>query len=71
MGRGVVECVMLAPDERRVATRRRRARYRERQAMGDIVVTRQFTPGFALAACAFSRSARRRDLSDDRSPRPI
>jgi hypothetical protein len=42
---------MLAPDERRAAVRRRQARYRARQVMGDIVVTRQFTPAETAKLC--------------------
>jgi hypothetical protein len=42
---------MLAPDERRAATRARQARYRERQATGDIVVSRQFTPAETAKLC--------------------
>lgn len=42
---------MLAPSERRAATRRRQARYRERQAAGDIIVTRQFTPAETAKLC--------------------
>lgn len=42
---------MLAPSERRAALRLRQARYRERQATGDIVVTRQFTPAETAKLC--------------------
>jgi hypothetical protein len=42
---------MLAPDARRAATRRRQARFRQRQATGDIVVTRQFMPAETAKLC--------------------